>query len=82
MHDNNPSSLVHVFDNFLHASDGGNGEKEVRVGHIVVNCSKADQIITLRSMSIMDLGGFIDFCQARIYCKSAIPTGILKLDKT
>jgi hypothetical protein len=45
-------------------SDEGGREKEVRQ---LVDCSKAEQIITLLSMSIIELGGFVDFCQVRIH---------------
>ena len=46
-------------------NDEGSREKEsVRQ---LVDCSKAEQIITLLSMSIIELGSFVDFCQARIH---------------
>lgn len=42
----------------------GGREKEVRQ---LVDCSKAEQIITLLSMSIIELGRIVDFCQVRTH---------------
>ncbi len=45
-------------------NDEGTREKDARQ---LIDCSKAEQIITLLSMSIIELGGFVDFCQARTH---------------
>ncbi len=50
-------------DSLFGINDEGGREKEVRQ---LFDCSKAEQIITLMSMSIIELGGFVDFCQVRI----------------